>query len=103
MNMANKPRDYSPGIPLLLTLVLLLSLVGADLYGRLQQRDALRSTIAQQQEALEESVQVRQQFDGLISGISRLAAGGNQVARQVQDELGRRGFRLPADDDATPN
>ncbi len=97
----SQPRQgYSPGLPLFLTIAVLLALLGSDLYSRLQQRTALREDIALQKEPLAESMQVRQQFEGLISGIGQLAASGNQVAQQVQDELQRRGFNLASRPDS---
>jgi uncharacterized BrkB/YihY/UPF0761 family membrane protein len=99
MNSPEQRSAYSAFVPLLLVIVLLLGMFGAQLYERVQQREILQQLLSNQSEPLEETRRVREQFQSLVSGTSRLAAAGNVEALRIQAELERVGIRFNAIDE----
>jgi hypothetical protein len=97
MTDAQTNRSYSVFVPMVLVLVLLLSIMGTQLYERSGQRGALQELIANQQEPLQEAQRVRAQFEGLVTGTARLARNGNPNAQRVQGELQRMGINAEPD------
>ncbi len=99
MNSPEQRSAYSAFVPLLLVIVLLLGMFAAELYERVQQRQILQQLLSNQSEPLEETRRVREQFQSLVSGTSRLAAAGNVEALRIQGELERVGIRFNANDE----
>jgi CHASE1-domain containing sensor protein len=99
MNSQEQSAAYSAFVPLLLVIVLLLGMLGAQLNERVQQRELLQQLISNQSEPLAETRRVREQFQSLVSGTSRLAAAGNVEALRIQAELERVGIRFDANEE----
>jgi len=94
MNSPEPDREFTAFVPLLLVTLLLVGILGVQLSERLAQQKLLEELIAGQAEPLEESVRMREQFQGLVAGTSRLAAAGNEAAARIQADLGRAGVRF---------
>lgn len=99
MNSPEQGSAYSAFVPLLLVIVLLLGMFSAQLYDRVQQREVLQQLLSNQNEPLEETRRVREQFQSLVSGTGRLAAAGNVEALRIQADLERVGIRFNANDE----
>lgn len=89
--------EFTPFIPLLLVTLLLVGILGVQLNERLAQQQLLEELIAGQAEPLAESIRMRQQFQGLVTGTAQLAAAGNQAALRIQSDLERAGVRFTPD------
>ena len=96
MDQPNPEASYSAFLPILLVILVLLAIVGTQVYERLGQRATLGTLIADQQTPLEESRRMREQFQGLVSGVSQLAAQGNANAQRIQADLQRVGVNVGA-------
>ena len=96
MDQPVRESAYSSFLPVLLVILVLLAIVGTQVYERLGQRETLSTLVADQQEPLEESRRMRDQFEGLVSGVSRLAAQDNANAQRIQADLQRVGVNVGA-------
>jgi len=90
-------REFNPFVPLLLVTLLLVGILGVQLNERLAQQQLLEELIAGQAEPLQESVRMREQFQGLVTGTAQLAAAGNESAQRIQADLERAGVRFTPD------
>ena len=79
-----------------LTLVALLLWGATQTWLLVVERGALQQAEVGQQRQIEAAGKVRTQLDAIATGMQRLAESGNASARQVVDELRRRGVTINA-------
>jgi len=93
-----RARSGSPFLPLLLTIAALLLWLAAETWALYGARSELRTVRQQQEEALQQSRQVRGQLQSIMVGTRRLASEGNVNARRILDQLEQRGIRVAAEE-----
>jgi hypothetical protein len=84
-------------LPLLLLGAALLVEVGTRTLTLVDQRGQLKDLYGAQQERYRMAVDLRGQLEGVAADTARLAAGGNQNARQVIERLSAAGIQVNPD------
>ncbi|NND54662.1 MAG: hypothetical protein HKN56_06800 [Gammaproteobacteria bacterium] len=95
-----KERDYF--VPLLLVVFSLLFIAVGQLIHILQEKDNLARLKSGQEKPLQESRNVREQFDSVTTGMARLAAQGNPHAALLLEELRKQGVTINLPDNSSP-
>lgn len=80
-----------PLLPVILLGAAVVASLGAGALQSWQQKQALATTQAQQTVPVAEGDRLRQQLEGLLSGATELATGGNLAARAALDVLDKQG------------
>ncbi len=89
-------------VPLLLVVFSVLLMVVGQLIQIMQERDQLAARKASQEKPLQESANVRNQFDSVTTGMARLAAQGNPHAAMLLEELKKQGVTINLPDNSSP-
>lgn len=84
----------SPFVPLLISLLALLSYFGAQAWEIQRQRATLQGLHAGQQQTVDNAAKLRGSLDALASDTQRLATAGNANAGLLVDELRKRGVTI---------
>jgi hypothetical protein len=84
--------DLGTAVGLLIAAVLVLS--GFLLYQSVADRGALLSTIAKQEQPLQEAQQIKTQLDALAGGTAKLADQGDAGARQIIAGMTKQGIHI---------
>lgn len=80
-----------PLLPVILLGAAVVASLGAGTLQSWRQKQALATAQAQQAGPVAEGDRLRQQLEGLLSGATELANGGNAPARAALDALGKQG------------
>lgn len=88
------PRLRSPFVPLLLGGLALAATLGLQVGSLMQDRQALQSAHASQQQVVDNATKLRASLDALAADTQRLADAGNANARLLVEELKKRGVTI---------
>lgn len=91
---ARRAPAYGPLVPMLLTVTALLAWLGFQAWGQYQDRLALRTAYANQQQTVDNATKLRGALDLLAADTQRLAESGNASARLLVEELKKRGVTI---------
>ena len=89
--MTDRASVRSLVLPVLLLGLAVTASLGAGTLQSWRQRQALAAALGQQADAVTEGDRLRQQLEGLLSGATALANGGNVAARAALDGLAKQG------------
>lgn len=85
---------YGPFVPMLLATMALLAWLGFLAWGQHQDRLALQTAYANQQQTVDNATKLRGSLDALAADTQRLAETGNASARLLVEELKKRGVTI---------
>ncbi|HTT78982.1 MAG TPA: hypothetical protein VMF86_04815 [Stellaceae bacterium] len=89
---AGDAGDLTTSIGLLIAAVIVLS--GFLLYQAIADRYALSATIANQERLLQQATRIKTQLNGLAGATAKLAKEGDAGAKEIIDEMQKRGIRI---------
>jgi hypothetical protein len=90
-------RDGAIGgllLPVILAVVSLFVLMAFETGEAIHDRGALSDLRRSQEATVQEAVKLRQQLEALAGGTAKLAAGGDEGAKAVVDQMKRQGVTL---------
>lgn len=86
--------QHGPFVPMLLATMALLVWLGFQAWGHYQDRLALQTAYANQQQTVDNATKLRASLDTLAADTQRLADTGNASARLLVEELKKRGVTI---------
>jgi len=86
--------ERGPFVPLLLGGVALAAWFGLQAWLLVEERTALQTTHASQQQTVDNAAKLRQSLDAIAADTQRLADSGNPNARLLVEELRKRGVTI---------
>jgi len=92
----------SPFIPLLVVLVALVILDGAQMISGIRDRDSLNAALSGQETPFKESERMRQQLETLAGKTAALADKGDADAKLVVAEFAKRGVNMVQPKETAP-
>lgn len=99
-------RVHGPFVPLLLGGLALAATLGLQVGSLMQDRQALQTAHASQQQVVDNATKLRASLDALAADTQRMADAGNANARLLVEELKKRGVTInpsaPPNPAATP-
>jgi hypothetical protein len=93
-------RDFTS--PLFLLAAAFFLMVAFQTYELVRDRITLSNVHAQQDAPVQQSLRVRQQFNAIAAGVSRLADSGDKNAQTIIDDLRRQGIAVRPNAAAAP-